>query len=162
MTIQSTNDDFRVTPNQKLIAAKALEALTQQDMNPEDPQIENFARAMVVIHRSGLGPYFGRGFSTSMNNRRRLNPEQVERETRYADEKSAELQEAINQDTSSAARRLQANKVRVDQERAEALLLWEQERQQRDEQQRLANERRQRRNLLARRQREARRIDQTA
>lgn len=157
MTIQTNNNEFRVTPNQKLIAAKALEALTQQNINPEDPEAENFARAMVLIHQSGMGPYFGRGFRTSLNNRRRLNPDQVEREQRYVDDKSAELQEAINQDTTSAARRLQANKARVDQERAEARLLWEQESRQREEE-RLG----QQRARAGQRRREAQQAEQTA
>lgn len=91
--------------------------MIQRPIDIDDPRVDMLARTFVVIHLAGMGPYFGRGFCASMNNRHPGDPEQVDREWNFLNLKTDYLQWAINEDTSPAARRLQATKRRIDHER---------------------------------------------
>lgn len=123
MTFQANHSDFRVTQTQKLIAAKALEAVTQQEVHPDDPRIDDFARTMVIIQNGQMGGYFGRGFNWSLASRAQREPVQVAQERFDMETKIDEMRQSIDASRGEAARRIRENRAR--QLRAEARELEE-------------------------------------
>lgn len=155
MTVQINQDQFHVTPTQKLIVAKALQAATQRETSPEDLIVGELARTMVIIQRGYMDRYFNKGFEWSLRSRWSTQPDQVEQDKSDADDKVETFRQSIEQASGVAARRIRANRVRAARQSLE--------------EQRIANEkrereqqRRERRALAARLRREARRALQAA
>lgn len=112
MTFQNNYAEFRVTQTQKLIAAKALGAVTQQEVHPDDPRIDDFARAMVTIQNGHMGGYFDRGTLWSLASRAQREPVQVAQERFDLDSKIDDFQRAVRTATGEAARRIRENRAR--------------------------------------------------
>ena len=113
MSFQNNHAEFRVTQTQKLIAAKALGAVTQQEVHPDDPRIDDFARAMVTIQNGQMGPYFGRGTNWSLASRAQREPVQVAQERYDMETKIGDFHQAIATAQGEAARRIRENRLRV-------------------------------------------------
>lgn len=112
MNFQENFATFRVTQTQKLIAAKALAAVTQQEIHPDDPRIDDFARMMVIIQNNQMGAYFDRGTLWSLASRAQREPVQVAQERFDLDSKSNDFQRAVRTATGEAARRIRENRAR--------------------------------------------------
>ena len=112
MPFQANQTEFRVTQTQKLIAAKALEAVTQQEVHPDDPRITDFARAMVTIQNGQMGPYFAQGTNWSFASRAQRQPVQVAQERFDMESKIADFQQAVRTARGEAARRIRENRMR--------------------------------------------------
>lgn len=113
MTIQNNHAEFRVTQTQKLIAAKALGAVTQQEVHPDDPRIDDFAQTMVIIQNGQMGAYFGKGTYWSLASRAQREPVQVAQERYDMETKIGEFYQAIATAQGEAARRIRENRLRV-------------------------------------------------
>lgn len=112
MNMQRNRTDFRVTQTQKLIAAKALGAVTQQEVHPDDPRITDFARAMVIIQNGRKGAYFSQGTSWSLASRAQREPVQVAQERFDLASKTDDFEQAMGTATGEAARRIRGNRAR--------------------------------------------------
>jgi hypothetical protein len=113
MNFQANHSDFRVTQTQKLIAAKALGAATQQEIHPDDPRIDDFVRAMVIIQNGHMGGYLGRGTNWSLASRAQREPVQVAQERFDMETKIEAFQQAVRTAPGEAARRIRENKARA-------------------------------------------------
>lgn len=126
MPFQANQTEFRVTQTQKLIAAKALEAVTQQEVHPDDPRITDFARTMVTIQNGHMGGYFGRGTNWSLASRAQREPVQVAQERYDMETKIGDFQRAVRTARGEAARRIRENQARpLRAEMRETLALME-------------------------------------
>jgi hypothetical protein len=112
MPFQANQTEFRVTQTQKLIAAKALEAVTQQEVHPDDPRITDFARTMVTIQNGHMGGYFGRGTNWSFASRAQREPVQVAQERFDMETKISDFHRAVATAQGEAARRVRENQTR--------------------------------------------------
>ncbi|MGR3507166.1 MAG: hypothetical protein ACU0B7_15010 [Paracoccaceae bacterium] len=112
MPFQANQTEFRVTQTQKLIAVKALEAVTQQEVHPDDPRIDDFAQTMVIIQNGQMGGYFGRGFYWSLASRAQREPVQVAQERFDMEIKVDILRDGIARSHGEAARRIRQNRLR--------------------------------------------------
>ena len=121
MTFQSNHAEFRVTQTQKLIAAKALEAVTQHEVHPDHPMIEIIARAIVVLQRGGMGSYYDHGLRSSHFSRLRREPLQVAQEINDVDSKVEAFAIGVEGAEGEAARRIRANRARRERERMREL-----------------------------------------
>ena len=121
MTFQSNRTEFRVTQTQKLIAAKALEAVAQQEVHPEHPMIELFARAVVIIQRGRMGAYYDQGLRGSHFARARREPVQVAQEIFDVEDKVEAFTMGVATARGAAARRIRGNQARNERERMREL-----------------------------------------
>lgn len=112
MNMQRNRTNFRVTQTQKLIAANALGAVTQQEVHPDDPRITDFARMMVIIQLGHKGAYFGKGTSWSLASRAQREPVQVAQERFDLASKADDFEQAMRTATGEAARRIRENRSR--------------------------------------------------
>lgn len=112
MTFQRNHAEFRVTQTQKLIAAKALEAVTQHEVHPDDPRIDDFARTMVIIQNGQMGGYFGQGTYWSLASRSQREPVQVAQERFDIETKVDAFQQSVANARGEAARRIRENRAR--------------------------------------------------
>ena len=126
MPFQANQTEFRVTQTQKLIAAKALEAVTQQEVHPDDPRIDDFVQTMVIIQNGHMGAYFGPGTNWSLASRAQREPVQVAQERYDMEIKIGDFHQAIATAQGEAARRIQENRrrrIREDIREIEELML---------------------------------------
>ena len=126
MNFQANHATFRVTQTQKLIAAKALEAATQQEVHPDDPRIHDFVQAMVIIQNGHMEAYFAQGTNWSLASRAQREPVQVAQERYDMETKIGDFHQAIATAQGEAARRVQENRrkrIREDIREIEELML---------------------------------------
>lgn len=121
MTFQSNQVEFRVTQTQKLIAAKALEAATQQEVHPEHPMVEIVARSIVILQRGRMATYFDHGLRSSHFSRAHREPEQVAQEILDVESKVHAFNTSIDDAKGEAARRIRANQTRLERDRMREL-----------------------------------------
>jgi hypothetical protein len=112
MAFGPNNVEFRVTETQKTIAAKALEAVTLREINPEDPMIAEFARMMVVIQTGRMAGYFKRGFDWSCIVRGRNDPGRVAEEWRDLRDTVTAFHRNIDEARGEGARRIRGNRAK--------------------------------------------------
>jgi hypothetical protein len=100
--------NFTITETQRLIAAAALASVSDANSDP----VDDFVRAMVVIQRGGMQPYFLQGFKWSCNARSRSEPERIRWDVEVLDQAVEQFHESIDNARGQASRRIRGNRAR--------------------------------------------------
>lgn len=103
---------IHVTETQKLIVKSAYLAASERGEDIDQQTCEEIVRAMLLIERSGMQPYFLKGYNWSCRSRAHGNHRQIEEESEELEARVEEFNFRIATSQGHAASRIRSNRVR--------------------------------------------------